>query len=665
MNELQHEDVKSAGIDLIEKENQKCASTTDEQAKKRKVYGDFFKSRMKRVSQSVQNTEEDAGVKSSKKPKNTNDPSSKESHAAESDSMNPILIQELVETMPTSSSEKVTVEGRDLTMDSDIPEADLHPDHESGVSKSVIEERVQSFFSKRPTRQSKLAAAAKTKRFFSNDVCDDKTESSKRSMSHTQKGKQRMDEDYVEVLDLEMDSKAVESSSKAHRDKKVHAFFMTKQQRKEQKHIEKIIQFQQQIQDSKTLVANLTKSQSSQANSFFESRGQSGVPFATTATRAISYHLLDFPLSWQVHVGRNEMLIEDSPSLPLIWQVRRQEPLYEFESDTSIPISERDYPSEIPSIIVNTSPHHAEYPTSKAEISKGKELPWSQLLELNSKSISQVNANVVNDFARWIKEWSKNIRPAGTVSKKKRRKDDDFIASEESDDEWTNGKIALLIGPTGCGKTSLVHNMAKRYGYEVIECNTSQTRSGKVLQDLVADATTTLAVNRKVSFFARGTEKAPKTQDRNIVLLDDVDVLLESDRGFWPAVQAIGSTSKSPIVLTATTSPFHSSNLALNPGYSSIASACATFELLRPSESSIVKWMGVVASHHGHHLEKRLLESLLDVSLSRSLLQLQFFCTGLPPCGQSETLDLLPRSTPSKFQEFLDTCSLEQTPCVM
>jgi hypothetical protein len=71
--------------------------------------------------------------------------------------------------------------------------------------------------------------------------------------------------------------------------------------------------------------------------------------------------------------------------------------------------------------------------------------------------------------------------------------------------------------------------------------------------------------------------------------------------------------------------------------------------------------MGVVASHYGYQIEKRLLESLMDISLSRSLLQLQFFCLGLPNFCESETLDLVPTTPPSKMQEFLETCSLEQS----
>jgi chromosomal replication initiation ATPase DnaA len=96
---------------------------------------------------------------------------------------------------------------------------------------------------------------------------------------------------------------------------------------------------------------------------------------------------------------------------------------------------------------------------------------------------------------------------------------------------------ALLIkGPPGCGKTSLVRAACRDLDLKLIELNASCTRSGAALQRVIGESTQTYSVLYK--------------QTPTVVLLDDVDVILDSDKGFFKALLELVAQTKSPIVVT-------------------------------------------------------------------------------------------------------------------
>ena len=62
------------------------------------------------------------------------------------------------------------------------------------------------------------------------------------------------------------------------------------------------------------------------------------------------------------------------------------------------------------------------------------------------------------------------------------------------------------------------------------------------------------------------------TMGKTCILLEDVDILFEEDKGFWNAIQAIIETSKCPIILTCSgkrstveNSVDHSSSIRMSP----------------------------------------------------------------------------------------------------
>ncbi|RKO96898.1 hypothetical protein CAUPRSCDRAFT_11405 [Caulochytrium protostelioides] len=113
----------------------------------------------------------------------------------------------------------------------------------------------------------------------------------------------------------------------------------------------------------------------------------------------------------------------------------------------------------------------------------------------------------------------------------------------------------LLVGPTGSSKTAVVYQVAVELGYEVIEMNTSHRRSGRDLLLTCGEATQSQRMTRQYDN-AAGTQLPNGVGARSLILLDDVDLLYEDDRGFWPSLASLMAKSRRPIVLTCTLSPF-------------------------------------------------------------------------------------------------------------
>ncbi|GMF26094.1 unnamed protein product [Phytophthora lilii] len=177
-------------------------------------------------------------------------------------------------------------------------------------------------------------------------------------------------------------------------------------------------------------------------------------------------------------------------------------------------------------------------------------------------------------------------------------------------------RLFILEGESGSGKSAAVYACAEELGYEIIEINAAQNRSGKSVVELAGEATQSTRVlhvggkedkskkkqkkkRRRHSESRRSLEKST-TASLSLVLFEDVDLVFDEDKGFLNAVCSIAKHSKCPIVVTCAQLP---DGFPAKPGR-----LCR--ELRKPSMDEFATWMRLVAFIEGLQLAPSLIDAL-------------------------------------------------------
>ena len=108
-------------------------------------------------------------------------------------------------------------------------------------------------------------------------------------------------------------------------------------------------------------------------------------------------------------------------------------------------------------------------------------------------------------------------------------------AAKQFLEQYPKQRSFMLYGPSGTGKTSIVHALANEQDAELFELNASDSRNKQSIHDLLGNAA------QQRSFFS----------DKKIILVDEIDGLSGSqDRGGIPEVARIAKTTQFPIFFT-------------------------------------------------------------------------------------------------------------------
>ena len=187
---------------------------------------------------------------------------------------------------------------------------------------------------------------------------------------------------------------------------------------------------------------------------------------------------------------------------------------------------------------VKSGSSFAEYPDSYNGLRRIPAELWSaHWYDLPNISSSKILGQILKWFKNWKPSPSQELQGAIKLAKQRRNAVDDFMNDFSSDeDELTdvNSPIIIIQGPTGCGKSSIVHKVASVTNRHLLELNCSQKRTAKEVSSLILEG---------VRYSARIDI---------IYFLDDVDILFEDEKGFWTAALDLALSSKFPIILTCT-----------------------------------------------------------------------------------------------------------------
>ncbi|KAL7065589.1 hypothetical protein AAHC03_04592 [Spirometra sp. Aus1] len=222
---------------------------------------------------------------------------------------------------------------------------------------------------------------------------------------------------------------------------------------------------------------------------------------------------------------------------------------------------------------------------------------WSDRYAPSTLTNMLLDSPDIESLVSWLSSWDSDSKVS------------DSSDSSASTRSWRSTAF-LVLGPSGCGKTALVYALAAKRAFKVFEVNTSSCRSRK---DVLSQCSALIgsqqvskeSLSTSFSSFEMAKEHLQKAEERrrshpkssrrsianffkplarksssasstvsgradsrkcaapipsnegltltnkSLVLFDEVDVLFESDRGFWSAVGSLLRVGRRPILMTA------------------------------------------------------------------------------------------------------------------
>ena len=190
-------------------------------------------------------------------------------------------------------------------------------------------------------------------------------------------------------------------------------------------------------------------------------------------------------------------------------------------------------------------------------------------------------------------DWTEKYRPR-TLSEV-RGNDSARDELREWAETWEDHCEAVIVhGSPGVGKTSAVHALATDMGWELMELNASDQRTGDVVERLAGEASRT-------STLAQSAQADPA---RRLVVMDEADNLHgTADRGGTRALTSVVKDASQPITLIA--NEYYDMSQGLR-------SACREIEFRDVSTRSIVPALRDICRKEGIEFEEAALEAIAE-----------------------------------------------------
>ena len=142
---------------------------------------------------------------------------------------------------------------------------------------------------------------------------------------------------------------------------------------------------------------------------------------------------------------------------------------------------------------------------------------WTE--KYRPKKLSEVigNPSAVKELEDWAASWKKGIPQKRAV---------------------------VLIGTPGIGKTSSAGALANDMGWDIIEMNASDQRTGAVIKDVALKGSNFNSLGMDEEY------KGSKDGRKKLIVLDEADNLFgNADRGALPVINELIKTTKQPVIL--------------------------------------------------------------------------------------------------------------------
>jgi replication factor C large subunit len=200
-------------------------------------------------------------------------------------------------------------------------------------------------------------------------------------------------------------------------------------------------------------------------------------------------------------------------------------------------------------------------------------------------------------------DWTEKYRPTTLSEVRGNDKARDKFA--EWGRTWDDHRKAVILhGSPGIGKTSAAHALANDMGWETVELNASDKRTGDVIERFAGRA----AMNATLagSSAKTGDESADRQRNRQLVVLDEADNIHGNyDRGGASAITKLVKKSEQPIVLIA--NEFYDMSRGLR-------NACEDIEFRDVSARSIVPVLRDICRREGLEYESDALQRIAEAN---------------------------------------------------